>query len=194
MQYRYDIQEVKQGDTVAFRKFFESLYPKLMGLACRFVDGEIAKDLVQELFVEYWEQKQTMQVANVLSYFYKSIQNKCLNYIKHQSVVDGYATQVKIAQARVDYLMRTMDDNELFHQISDQNLREVIEIAVEQLPPKCRQAFRLCYFGEMTCKEVAEVMGVSPRTVEGHIQKAVALLREDLRPLLTLLFISGFVF
>ena len=186
----FDIQRIKQGDPEAFRQFFEFLYPKLMGLACRFVDNESAKDLVQDVFVEFWEQKHTVDVANISSYLYKSVQNKCLNHIKHQAVVDGYAARVRIAQARMDYLERNTDDNEIFRQVSNQNLREVIEASVEKLPPKCREAFRLCYFHEMTCKEAAEVMGLSPRTVEGHVQKALVLLREDLRPLLGWLILS----
>ncbi len=190
----FDIQKVKQGDSGAFRQFFEFLYPRLMGLACRFVDNEIAKDLVQEIFVEYWDQRQIMEVANVSSYLYKSVQNKCLNYIKHQAVVDGYAARVKIAQARIDYLTQMADDNEIFRQVSDRNLREIIEASVEKLSPKCQEIFRLCYFYEMTCKEAAEIAGISPRTVEGHLQKAVVHLREDLRPLLTILLVSGFVF
>lgn len=177
------------GDTVAFRQFFEYLYPKLMALACRFVNDEIAKDLVQEVFFDYWEQKQRVQVANVQSYLYKCLQNKCLNYIKHQSVIDGYATRVKIAEARIKYMETTSDDDGLFKQISDKNLREVIDSSVEKLPPQCRQAFRLCYFHDMTCKEAAEVMGLSPRTVEGHVQKAISLLRDVLRPFMTLLLL-----
>ena len=70
------MQKVKRGETNAFKRFFEFLYPRLMGLACRFVDHEAAKDLVHDVFVEYWEQKQTMDVAHVSSYLYKSIQNK----------------------------------------------------------------------------------------------------------------------
>ena len=91
------IQRVKLGDADEFRRFFEFLYPKLMGLACRFVDNEAAKDLVQDVFVEYWEQKQVMDMDNISSYLYKSIQNKCLDYIKHQAVINGYAANMEIA-------------------------------------------------------------------------------------------------
>ena len=194
MQQSFDIQRLKQGDADEFRRFFEFLYPRLMGIACRFVDDETAKDLVQDVFVEYWEQKEIVEVDNVSSYLYKSIQNKCLNYIKHQSVEDNYATNVKIAQSRMDYLAQNTDDNELFRQVSNQNLRELIEASVGKLPPKCQEAFRLCYFDEMTCREAAEIMGLSPRTVEVHVQKAIAHLREDLRPLISWLVLSGFIF
>ena len=194
MQQDFDIQKVKQGDEDAFRRFFYSLYPRLMSLACRFVDNEEAKDLVQDVFVDFWEHKHNMEIDNISSYFYKSIQNKCLNHIKHRAVVEGYAAKVKIAHERMDYLARNTDENELFRQVSDRNLRELIEASVKKLPPKCREAFRLCYFREMTCKDAAGLMGLSPRTVEGHVQKALVFLREDLHPLLSWLLLSGFHF
>ena len=184
MKQDFDIQGVKQGDAGAFRRFFEFLYPRLMSLACRFVDDEVAKDLVQDVFVDYWEQKHLLEVSNIVSYLNKSVQNKCLNFIKHQAVEEGFANRVKVAHARMDYLANNTDDNEIFRQVSSRNLRNLIEKSVEKLPPKCREAFQLCYFKEMTCKEAAAQMGLSPRTVEGHIQKAVLHLRNELRPLL----------
>lgn len=193
MQQDFDIQKVIQGDEVAFKRFFNFLYPKLMSLACRFVEEEEAKDLVQDVFIEYWEQKHLLNVANISSYLYKSIQNKCLNHIKHQAVVEEYAAKVKIAQERMDYLARNTDENEFFSQVSNRNLRELIEASVKILPPRCQEAFRLCYFHEMTCKKAADRMGLSPRTVEGHIQKAITILREDLHPLLCWLLLSNII-
>ena len=53
MEAKIDIEKVRKGDHVAFKAFFECFYPKLMALACRFVDEQVAKDLVQEVFTSY---------------------------------------------------------------------------------------------------------------------------------------------
>ena len=50
MEAKIDIEKVRKGDHAAFKTFFECFYPKLMALACRFVDEQVAKDLVQEVF------------------------------------------------------------------------------------------------------------------------------------------------
>ena len=50
MEAKIDIEKVRKGDHAAFKTFFEWFYPKLMALACRFVDEQVAKDLVQEVF------------------------------------------------------------------------------------------------------------------------------------------------
>jgi len=191
---QFDINEVKEGNLNAFEHFFEFHYPKMMGLACRFIDDEEAKDLVQDAFVDFWERKQNLDTTKISSYLSKSVKNKCLKQIKHQEVVNDYANNVRVAHARMEYLTNTTDDNDLFRQVSNQNIRELVEASAAKLPPKCQEAFRLCFFQEMTSKEAAELMGVSPRTVEGHIQKALAHLRADLNPFVFWLLFSACVF
>lgn len=183
-----DINKVKEGDHTAFKNFFECFYPKLMAIACRFVDEQVAKDLVQELFATYWEQKKMVQAENIHSFLYKWLQNSCLNYLKHQMVVDEYEARVRIAEARIAFLDETSDANDVLKHVINQDLREIINISVNKLPPKCAQAFRLCYFHDISRKEIAEIMDISPRTVEGHIQQAVAFLRKDLKDLFLFIF------
>lgn len=188
MKTSIDIEKIRLGDHLAFKGLFECLYPRLMALACRFVSEQVAKDLVQEVFTAYWEQKKTIQADNIQSFLYKWLQNSCLNYIKHQMVVDEYESRVRIAETRIAFLNETTDSNDLLKQIIDQDLHTVIELSVQKLPPKCAQAFRLHYFHDISRKEIAEMMEISPRTVEGHIHQALAFLRKDLKDLLLLLF------
>ena len=188
MQKQINIENIKKGDTIAFRQFFELFYPKLMGMACRFVEENIAKDLVQEVFTSYWEQKKNIDAENIQSFLYKWLQNKCLNYIKHQMIVNEYESRVRIAESRIAFLGEHTDSNAVIKQIINQNLHEIIELSVNKLPPKCAQAFKLCYFQDMSHKEIAEIMNISPRTVEGHIRQAIIFLRSDLKDILILAF------
>lgn len=186
MQLPIDIQKVKEGDQVAFQSFFECFYPKLMALACRFVDEHAAKDLVQDVFVSYWEQKKLIEADNIQSFLYKWLQNKCLNYLKHQMVVEEYEARIRIAEARITFLNDRTDTNDVLKQVIDKDLRELIEDSVKKLPPRTAEVFRLCYYHDMPHKEIAKVLDISPRTVESHIRHAVLFLREDLKDLLVL--------
>lgn len=183
MQDGIDIEKLKLGDKKTFQLFFECFYPKLMALACRFVDESTAKDLVQEIFVSYWENKHTNQADNLQAYLYKSLQNTCLNHLKHQMVVDEYQARVRIAEARMAFWREKSDANEVWKEVLNQNIRELIEASANKLPPKCREAFFLCYFHDMSHKQIAQVMGISTRTVEAHIRHAVNFLRVDLKEL-----------
>ena len=159
-----------------------------MSLACRFVDEQVAKDLVQEVFTSYWEQKKNIQAYNIQSFLFKWLQNSCLNHIKHQMIVDEYESRVRIAEARIAFLDESSDANDVLKAVINQDLREIIELSVNKLPPKCAQAFRMAYFHDISRKEIAEIMEISPRTVEGHIRQALSFLREDLKDLFMLIF------
>lgn len=185
MEAKIDIEKVRKGDHVAFKTFFECYYPKLMALACRFVDEQVAKDLVQEVFASYWEQKKAIKPDNIRSFLFKWVQNSCLNHIKHQMVVDEYESRVRIAKARITFLE---ENNDVLKSIINQDLRQIIELSVNKLPPKCAQAFRLAYFEDLSHKDIAKMMDISTRTVEGHIRQALAYLREDLKDLFILIF------
>lgn len=181
MKDSIDIEKLKQGDKKSFRLFFECFYPKLMALACRFVDEHTAKDLVQEVFVSYWEQKNDIEANNIYSFLCKWIQNNCLNYLKHQMVVEEYERRVRLAEARLAFISEKTDTNEVLQEIISQDIREVIETSLHKLPPRCREVFCLYYFQDVSHKEIAERLHISVRTVETHIRQAVLFLRKDLK-------------
>lgn len=191
VQLPIDIQKVREGDCVAFKSFFECFYPKLMALACRFVDENAAKDLVQDVFMSYWEQKTLIDADNIQSFLFKWVQNRCLNYLKHQIVVEEYEAKIRIAEARITFLKDRTDSNDVLKQVIDWDLREQIEASVKKLPPKAAEIFRLCYYEDISHKEIAEKLEISQRTVESHVRTAVLFLREDLKDLL-ILYIAFF--
>lgn len=191
MQVPIDVEKIKQGDPAAFRDLFKCFYPKMMALACRFVDEQIAKDLVQEVFTSYWEQKSLVEVENIQSLLYKCVQNNCLNYLKHQTIVEEYASRIRIAEARIAFLDEETDTNDVLKQVMEHDLREQIDLSVNKLPPKTAEAFRLCYYRDLSHKEIADMMNISVRTVETHVRNAVLFLRKDLKDLLVLLIAFG---
>lgn len=182
-----DIIKIKAGDHEAFKAFFGYFHPKMMALACRFVEEQVAKDLVHDTFTIYWEQKEHIDVRNLQSFLYKCLQNQCLNYLKHQCVVDEYEAKMRIAEARIEFICNRTDNNDVFKEIQDNDLREIIEVVVSKLPPRTAEAFRLCYYHDLSHKDIATAMNISPRTVETHIRQAMLFLREELKDLSLLL-------
>jgi RNA polymerase sigma-70 factor (family 1) len=155
-----------------------------MSVACRFVPEHIAEDIVQSVFVMYWEQKSALIPNAIHSFLYKCTQNNCLNYLKHQAVVLGHEEEVRLAEERMVFQLAGSDANELWNEVVERDIRKLLKASISKLPPKCRQAFELSYFKEMTYKEIAEAMHISSRTVEEHVQKATKFLREDLKEVL----------
>lgn len=156
----------------------------MMAFACRFVSEEVVEDMVQDVFVMYWEKRASMSPDSIRSFLFKCTQNQCLNFLKHQNVVRDWEDNVRLAEERVAFNQEASDDCESWDNLVDRDVEQQLKLALQKLPPKCRQAFELSYFQEMTYREVAEKMNISPRTVEEHVQKATNLLRNDLRYLL----------
>lgn len=183
------MKQNKKDNSIEFSRIFEELYPKLMTLARRYVDEPTSKDIVQEVFVSYWERQEEFQVERLHSFLFKWVQNKCLDHIKHQMVEEDYMSRVRVAEERQKYLNQTTDSNDVLNAIMSNELREIIEASVNKLPSKCKEAFKLSFFYEMTYKQIATLMNISHRTVEKHIYKAISILRDDLKKVLFLLFV-----
>lgn len=183
-----DYDKIREGNQEAFRLLFEYYYPKIKALAYRFVDNEIAEDLTQDLFTSLWIHRQKIQPENIGSFLFKSIQNRCINHLKHNAVANNYNAYLTIAQQRIEYLNQ-IHDNQVWSYVNNQNLKEVIKTAVHQLPPKCAEAFIKAYFQDMSNKEIADSMSISVRTAETHIYKALTLLRDILKDITLLIVI-----
>lgn len=158
-----------------------------MSLACRFVDDESAKDIVQEVFATYWEQKEIIEANYIHSYLFKCVQNRCLNYLKHRMIVNE--AHISIAEQRIESLGTDSDANDTLRNLITRDVYEVVESSVRKLPPRCAEAFRLCFFHDLPQKEVAVIMNISLRTVETHIRQAVTFLKTDLHDLLLLILL-----
>ncbi len=183
----FDIEKVRQGDLPSFRRFFMVLYPRLIALASRFVDEYTAEDLVQNVFLFYWEKKETVEVNDIKSFLYKCTQNSCLDHLKHRMVVEEYERKVRIGELRMIWLEEHSDENDVIKSIISNDLQDIINDSIEKLSPKCAKIFRLCYFEDMSHKAIAEAMGLSTRTVEWHIRQAIVFLRKDLHHLFILI-------
>ena len=159
-------KEIKAGNRLAFSQFFRENYNRYVVLALRYVDTKSdATDVVQEVFVKLWEKKSSIDINKSLSaYIYASVRNGCLNFIRdHKSKYTAIEGEI------VDEPTSTDSEDE-----SDIS----VEALIEELPDRQREAFQLSRFDGLQHEEIAEIMEVSPRTVNNHIVAALKNLRD----------------
>lgn len=191
--FNIDFQSVREGNTDAFRLLFEIYYPRIRAFACRFVEESAADDLTQDVFTQIWNQRASINPENIGSYLYRATQNHCLNHLKHAAVVSNHHARISLAIQRAQYYEAQYDaesTSNAWKYVQNRNLRELIEQAIDKLPPKCAEAFRLSYLEHKSNQEVAEEMAISVRTVETHICKALSILRVELKGLFSLILCS----
>lgn len=172
-----------------YKAVFRQCYSKLLFYAVRLVGDEEAEDIVQDVFVELWRRKESVVIGEqILAFLYRSVYTKAINLLKHQAIENNYsAAMMEIYGRKLQYYQP--DHAEVIRKIEDQELRQEIYGVINELPDKCREVFKLSYLHEMKNKDIAETLGISLRTVEAHMYKALKFLRERLRHLLLSLII-----
>ncbi|OKL41832.1 RNA polymerase sigma-70 factor [Pontibacter flavimaris] len=159
---------------------YEDLFRRHYGRLCRRVqcitaDAAVAEDLVQEVFISFWNSGQWQTVENLEAYLHRACLNKALN---HATTHKRRSELAQLYQQEQNQAVAADQDLAL------QELQRQVQQAIEALPPMCRKVFLLSRHEEMTHKEIADFLDISPNTVDNHIKKALAILRKALLGLL----------
>jgi RNA polymerase sigma-70 factor, ECF subfamily len=176
------IDQVRNGDVKAYGQIFHEYYGALCLFAKKIVgDMDKARDIVQEVFVTLYAGRSTLQISTSLrSYLFKSVYNACLNSIK----------QHKVHAHHHEYLKQQLPFSDSQDMIVKAELEEKIRISIEQLPEQCRKIFRMNRYEGKKNSEIATELGISVRTVETQISKALAVLRSHLADFLPFFLIA----
>lgn len=171
---------MKDDFNITYKALFRKYYPNLLFYATRMVGEEEAEDVVQDVFLELWKRKDTMEIGEqIQAFLYRAVYTRSLNVLKHRSIESGYAAIVEeINLKRAEFYQP--DNNEVIRRIENRELRKEINDAINELPDKCKEAFKLSYLHDMKNREIADAMGISLRTVEAHMYKALKYLRSRL--------------
>lgn len=169
---RARILKIRDGDRAAFETVFRMYAEPL----CDFVQGyvgspEVAEELVQDLFLELWIQRENWDVQeSVRSYLYAAARNRALDHLKHQQVVERWEEE-----PRRDETYRPPSPlDELQHE----QLRTEVQRAIKQLSERRRVVFVLSRRHGLTYKEIAVMLDLSVRTIETHMREALKSLRD----------------
>ena len=178
---------IGQGDERIFEQVFRKYYAGLCTYGRSILhDADEAEEIVQNVFVSIWEKREEIEITQSLkSYLYRAVHNHCLNRIKHQKVRDEHQQYALHYQdASYESVSQTVYKNELEKQLAK---------AIEKLPEQCRIIFKLSRFDELRYQEIADQLGLSVKTIENQIGKALKILRIELAdylPIFLLLYWS----
>jgi RNA polymerase sigma-70 factor, ECF subfamily len=167
-------QATRNDDISAFERLFKKYYAALVNYAYGFVkDMDASEEIVQDFFYNYWKNRKEIKIRlSVKSYLYRAIRNNSLKYLEAQAVRRRYAEKV-LETARES----TPENNT---GIEYNELNNLIEETLDELPERCRQIFRMSRYEDLKYEEIASRLSVSVKTVEANIGKALKLLRERL--------------
>ncbi|MBL7915216.1 MAG: RNA polymerase sigma-70 factor [Bacteroidia bacterium] len=171
---------LKNSDKQVFEQLFRSCYVPLCNYAAGIVsDKDEAEDIVQQTMITFWEKRETIEITtSVKLYLYRAVHNQALNKIRHDKVRQEYSKDVQNLGALASEAAST--------KIMQQEMQAKIAEAINQLPDQCRTVFQLSRFENLKYLEIANHLGISVKTVENHMGKALRLMRISLKDYLPL--------
>ena len=167
-------KKIKQDDKKAFEALFHRYYGILCHYAAQLTKNETeAEEIVQELFVRFWEKREKIQIDTSLkNYLFRAVKNQSLNYIHHSQIKNQYAKKV--------FLDAEAKNTDEFN-YAETGLLQKIEESINSLPEKRQKIFRLSRQQGLKYREIAEKLNISVKTVETQMGLAIKTLRKKLK-------------
>lgn len=171
-------------DDVAFEQLFKAHYKALHAYANLLIkDADIAEEVVQNMFMKLWEKRHLLEAqTSVKAYLYKCVYHDSLNLLKHEQVKSKYQ----------NFTLHSMNSYQeaASGKVELSELQKELQNAIQLLPQQCRLIFQMSRFEELKYREIAERLGISIKTVENQMAKALKVLRIKLADFLLLLMLG----
>ncbi len=185
-------QQLVQKDERAFEQVFKTHFKNLHAYACTIVkDSPAAEGIVQNVFLKLWDRGESLNISSsVTAYLYRAVYNESCNHIKHEKVKHSYSQYAQ-------YSMRDSTKENTSDKVLISELETKIKTALNELPEQCRTIFQMSRFEELRYQEIADKLGLSIKTVEAQMSKALKILRVklvDYLPLIALFFNLSILF
>lgn len=166
---------IAKGDQKKFRQLIEITSDELLLFAVSFIrNREVAEEVVSDVFVRIWQNKSELEtIKNLRSYLFISVKNGCLSHLRKS----GKEKIISIDEYS-DFHFIPVEGPE--NNMIEQETLDQIYNVIEKLPPKCKMAFTLAKINGLKYKEIADVMGVSEKTVNNHLVSAIKKITENL--------------
>ena len=164
-----------------FEVIFKEHYKELVHHSFKLLqDKEVCEEVVQQVFLKFWEKDWEHELNHhPKSYLYRAVYNESLNRIKQEQVRRRYAVFQFNKKHEASYELQ-----------QEKELSSQINLALQELPDKCRKVFEMSRYEDMKYKQIADTLDISIKTVEGHMSKALRHLRLSLTEYLTVLLIT----
>ena len=175
---KFYIEKLAAGSEEAFEWIFIHYQPKIIYFITGFIKNEeIAQDMAQDIFITIWNKRTSLlEIDSFSTYVYKMAKNALYNYFDHYFVENKYRCYIENKEESYE------DEEEII--IADE-LRDIIRTAVEKMPDRRKEIFKMSRYQGLSNDEIAIRLNINKRTVENHLTNALS----ELRRILAMLFL-----
>ncbi|MDG3581789.1 RNA polymerase sigma-70 factor [Galbibacter pacificus] len=162
------VNRIKRDDEKAFQQLFNRYWEPLFVMARAIIDNEAhAKDLVQDVWLDFWERRHKIENNNIEAYLKQATKFRVFKELK----------KLPLTNAHKEYLLHVHAETETDHQLIFDQTNNIVTNSIQELPDRCREIFILSREENLTNAEIAHQLNISKRTVETHISHALKNLR-----------------
>ncbi|WP_341216045.1 RNA polymerase sigma-70 factor [uncultured Wocania sp.] len=160
------------NNELAFKVLHDRYSVKMFLYAFNIIKNkEVCEDIVQNIFIDFWNKRQSKNINNIKSYLFKSVKYKIFNYFRDQKISKEDITRLNLIDLSINASQK-MEYHEL---------ETTIYASVNKLPKRCKEIFELSRFHYKSNKEISEELEISIQAVKNQISKALSLIKKDLQ-------------
>ncbi|SFD32056.1 RNA polymerase sigma-70 factor, ECF subfamily [Algibacter lectus] len=164
--------KIKNSDESAFTILYNRLWERMYALAFSLLKNkDLSKDLVQEVFIDFWERRLSIESTNIEAYLIKAIRFRVYKELRDSKL-----------KANVDLLdmIKAPHTGGVLNDLQLKETQKSIDKAIDNLPKKRQQVFTLSRYSELNNYEISQKLGISKRTVETQISLAIRSIKSEI--------------
>ncbi|MEO9571552.1 MAG: RNA polymerase sigma-70 factor [Polaribacter sp.] len=179
------IKGLKADDKKALTKLYNNYWKLLYISAYNLLkDKEVCEEIIQDIFIDVWNKRIDIEIkVSLKSYLYACVRYKVFAEFRKNKVI-----RIELLEEFDKRMLYETPETRMMHK----ELKQHVNLIVETLPDKCKRVYKLSRNEQLSHKEIAGQLGISIKTVENHITKALRVLRTSLGPALFVVLFLDF--
>lgn len=176
------LQLIAQDDQAALQLIYKRYWAQLYDMAYRRLkDTQQAEDIVQDIFINIWKLRQSLQVENLGAYLRTAVRHRVLNYVTRNKASESFYEPMALLLA---------DSGSADELLLRKELMELLRLYIETLPTKRKQIFLLHLYTNLSTKEIAEKLSITQKTVQNQILNAIEGMKTQILPVLLTVIVT----
>lgn len=166
-QYEVKATELEQFDA-CYARFHQAVYANICKLVA---EAQMAEDILQDVFLSFWENRHTVDMSNAGGWLFVVSYNKSMTFLKKK------LRDTSVVLPDTEFLTEVSEEQPVDEVLFQLRL-SMVEEAVDHLPPRKKEVFRLCRYDGKSADEVAELLGISVFSVKDYLKQSTQFIRQ----------------
>lgn len=182
------LELLEDGDEASFKVVYSHFYSRLFYFVSEYIPNkDLVENILQDTFLTLWEKKSTLQAGtNLNAYLYTVAKNNSLKKLRDQRYRQALFQSRQLSEFERELQEGALDKLDTSEFLFSE-IEQIIQETLNTLPPQCKLVFELSRFQHRKNHEIADELNISPKTVEGHMTKAIKAFKVSLKDYLPLI-------